>query len=134
MKNKLLMGAVAMTAALLLLPAAAASAAGSFGHKPWHHGGGQPNPGSAVVSLEQSPYGPVLVVGGAGAGYYPSDPTASPPTPAGYNYPAGSSLYYLTSDATAYGRGSVRDPYQSPCTVAAGCTARPRRTPASGRH
>jgi hypothetical protein len=42
-----------------------------------------------VVSLESSPYGPVLVVGGAGAGYDPSSPNADPQ---GYLYPAGSSL------------------------------------------
>jgi predicted lipoprotein with Yx(FWY)xxD motif len=47
-----------------------------------------------VVSIESSPYGPVLVVGGAGAGLVPATST----TPAAYNFPAGSSLYFATID------------------------------------
>lgn len=89
MRNKWILGVVALTAALLLLPAAAASASGSFWHHPvWHSG----LPGTAVVSVEQGPYGPVLVVGGAGAGYIPGT---------GYAYPAGSSLY-LRDDRSAH--------------------------------
>lgn len=40
-----------------------------FIHHPFRHGGAHPSPGAAVVSVESGPYGPVLVVGGAGAGY-----------------------------------------------------------------
>jgi predicted lipoprotein with Yx(FWY)xxD motif len=105
MRNKWILGAVAMTAALLLLPAAAASADG-FRH-PWHHGGGQPNPGTAVVSVEQGQYGPVLAVGGAGADYVPGY---------GYAYPTGSSLYYATIDPSTYG-SSWSHEYQPGCTT-----------------
>ena len=99
-----------MTAALLLLPAAAASASGGFWHHPGRHGGGLP--GAAVVSVEQGQYGPVLVVGGAGAGYIPATST----TPASYAYPAGSSLYYPTIDPSTYG-SSWFHPYQPGCTT-----------------
>ena len=91
--------------ALLILPATAASAGGiHFGpgflrhHPPGRgHHGPPPSSGQAVVSLESSPYGPVLVVGGAGAAYHPATGT----TPAGYAYPAGSSLYFATVDPPA---------------------------------
>ncbi len=104
MRNKWILGVVALTAALLLLPAAAASASGSFWHHPARHSG---LPGTAVVSVEQGPYGPVLVVGGAGAGYIPGT---------GYAYPAGSSLYYATIDPPTYGSSSFH-PYQPGCTT-----------------
>ena len=86
------MGAIATIVALLALPATA-SAAG-FMHHPFRHGGGRPTPGAAIVSLESGPYGPVLVVGGAGAGYMPATST----TAAGYLFPAGTSLYEPTID------------------------------------
>ncbi len=105
MRNKLLMGAVAMTAALLLLPAAAASA-DAF-HHPYRHGGARPTPGSAVVSVESGPYGPVLVVGGAGAGYVPGS---------GYEFPAGTSLYFATIDPTTVSASSSHE-YQAGCTT-----------------
>jgi len=109
MRSRWIIGGVAMIVALLLLPAAAASAADGFGH-PWRHGGGRPTPGSAVVSVESGPYGPVLVVGGAGAGYVPATTT----TPASYLYPAGSSLYFATIDPPTYG-SSWSHEYQSGC-------------------
>ncbi|MGA2474121.1 MAG: hypothetical protein ABSG39_11590, partial [Acidimicrobiales bacterium] len=109
MRNKWILGAVAMTAALLLLPAAAASADG-FWHHPGRHSGGLP--GAAVVSVEQGQYGPVLVVGGAGAGYVP----ASGGTPASYLYPTGSSLYFATIDPSTYG-SSWFHAYQPGCTT-----------------
>jgi predicted lipoprotein with Yx(FWY)xxD motif len=111
-RNRWIMGAVATIVTLLLLPAAAASASASaFGH-PWHHGGGRPTPGSAVVSLENSPYGKVLVVGGAGAGYVGVSSTA----PAGYLYPAGTSLYSPTIDPPTYGASFFHE-YQAGCTT-----------------
>ncbi len=110
MRNKLIMGAVAMAAALLLLPAAAASA-DAF-HHPFRHGGVRPVPGTAVVSVEQGQYGPVLVVGGAGAGYIPATST----TAASYAYPAGSSLYYATIDPSTYGSSFFHE-YQAGCTT-----------------
>jgi predicted lipoprotein with Yx(FWY)xxD motif len=64
--------------------------------------------GSAIVDMEQSPYGPVLVVGGAGAGYTP----ATPSTPAGYAYPAGTSLYVPSIDPTV-----ETLPYQAGCNT-----------------
>ena len=104
MRSKWILGAVAMTAALLLFPAVAASASG-FWHHPGRHGGGQP--GGAVVSVEQGPYGPVLTGGGAGAGYVPGS---------GYQYPAGSSLYYATVDPSTDG-SSWFHAYQPGCTT-----------------
>ena len=53
--------------------------------RPYTGGTAGANPGAAVVSVENGPYGPVLVVGGAGAGYVP----ATSSTPASYLYPAG---------------------------------------------
>jgi predicted lipoprotein with Yx(FWY)xxD motif len=64
---------------------------------------------AAVVSIEQGPYGPVLVVGGDGAGYVP----AEPPTPAHYIFPAGSALYFPTVDPPAFDR----TPYRAGCTT-----------------
>src|SRR6202012_2746757 len=103
-------GAVATIVALLALPSAA-SATG-FGHHPLRHGGGRPTPGAAVVSLESGPYGPVLVVGGAGAGYMPATTT----TPAGYLFPAGTSLYEPTIDPPTYGSSFFHE-YQAGCTT-----------------
>src|ERR1039458_2112000 len=93
-KVKLAFGIGAALLLLLVAPATAAYASNGpggfgpgFGHKGSHgHGGPGSDRGGTVVALESSPYGPVLVVGGAGAGYVPADPTATPPTPAGYNY------------------------------------------------
>jgi predicted lipoprotein with Yx(FWY)xxD motif len=110
MKSRWIIGAVATIVALLLLPGAAASA-GGFDH-PGLHGGGRPTPGSAVVSVEDGAYGPVLVVGGAGAGYVPATSTA----PGSYLYPAGSSLYFATIDPPAYG-ASWSHEYQSGCGI-----------------
>ena len=70
---------------------------------------------AAVVALESSPYGPVLVVGGAGAGLVPGNPGAKPPTPASYIYPAGSSLYFATIDPRA--PKGVGAPYTPGCTT-----------------
>jgi predicted lipoprotein with Yx(FWY)xxD motif len=68
---------------------------------------------AAIVSLESSPYGPVLVVGGPGAGVVPGNPGASAPTPPTYVFPAGSSLYIPTIDPPApKGFGA---PYQAGC-------------------
>jgi predicted lipoprotein with Yx(FWY)xxD motif len=89
-------GALFLTLLLFPVTAATADGDGSFGHHEHH---GFETPGSAVVDLENGPYGPVLVVGGAGAGYIP--PTST--TPASYAYPAGSSLYLATVDPSTYG-------------------------------
>lgn len=67
------------------------------------------DPNTAVVSVESSPYGPVLVVGGQGAGYIPGSGT-----PGSFAYPPGSTLYYPTIDPRAF--GSFFDP---------GCTTVP---------
>jgi hypothetical protein len=119
-KLKVLFGLCATVLLVLLAPGSSAFAStgpGCFGHKNWqgHSNPGGRDHGSAVVALESSPYGPVLVVGGAGAGYVPADPSANPPTPAGYNYPAGSSLYFLTSDPPTYGQGWGHTGYQAAC-------------------
>jgi len=114
MLKRVLIGAGAALLALILLPITAASADGArwgaFGDPGRHFG--HPTPGSAVVNIESSPAGPVLVVGGAGAGYIPATST----TPAGYAYPAGSSLYFATIDPLAYGSSFFR-PYQAGCTA-----------------
>src|SRR5580658_3082807 len=112
MRYKWMVGAIAMVMALFLLPAAGASASGRFGH-PGRHLGGHPTPGSAVVDVENGQYGPVLVVGGAGAGYVPP----SDGTPASYIFPAGTSLYYATVDPPTYG-ASLFHQYQPGCTTA----------------
>jgi predicted lipoprotein with Yx(FWY)xxD motif len=117
-KSKILFGAGVVLLVLLGATAAYASnGPGTSFHKTWrgHHSPGTRDRGSAVVALESSPYGPVLVVGGAGAGYVPADPTANPPTPASYNYPTGSSLYFLTSDPPTYGQGWGHAGYQAAC-------------------
>jgi predicted lipoprotein with Yx(FWY)xxD motif len=111
--KKVLVGAGAVFLALLLLPMTAASADGGFnGGFFGHHGRyGFPTRGSAVVDLENSPYGPVLVVGGVGAGYTPATST----TPASYAYPAGSSLYIASIDPSTYGGAAFG--YQPGCTT-----------------
>lgn len=108
MRSRWIMGAVATIVALLALPAAAS--ASGFVHHPYRHGGGHPTPGAAVVSLESGPYGPVLVVGGAGAGYMPATSTA----PASYLFPAGTSLYTPTIDPPTYGASFFHE-YQPGC-------------------
>ena len=114
MLKRVIIGAGAALLALILLPITAASADGAgwgaFGHTGRHFG--HPSPGSAVVNIEYSPAGPVLVVGGAGAGYIPATST----TPATYAYPAGSSLYLATIDPSTYG-SSFFHPYQPGCTT-----------------
>jgi predicted lipoprotein with Yx(FWY)xxD motif len=110
MRTKWIMGAVATIVALLALPSAA-SAAG-FMHHPFRHGGGWPTSGAAVVSVESGPYGPVLVVGGAGAGYVPPSST----TAASYLFPAGTSLYEPTIDPPTYGASFFHE-YQAGCTT-----------------
>jgi predicted lipoprotein with Yx(FWY)xxD motif len=110
-RRTLVIGAGVAALALMLLPMAAAADDGGFFHHPGH-GFGHPTPGSAVVSMENGMYGPVLVVGGAGAGYIP----ASGGNPAAYAYPAGSSLYYPTIDPLTYG-ASFFHQYQPGCTT-----------------
>jgi predicted lipoprotein with Yx(FWY)xxD motif len=46
----------------------------------------------------------------------PADPTTTPPTPAGYNYPTGSSLYFATIDPPAHEQGFGHR-YQAGCTT-----------------
>ena len=115
-KLKLVIGFGAALVLLMTGPATAAHASvGSGGPGQTHTAGSSPDQHQAVVSLEQSPYGPVLVVGGLGAGYHPADPSTKPPTPAGYNFPPGSSLYFLSSDPLTDGQGT----YQPACTTIA---------------
>jgi predicted lipoprotein with Yx(FWY)xxD motif len=109
-------GTVLATMVLMIAPATFASASpGGFGH---HNGRGDGHSGSdrgaAVVSLESSPYGPVLVVGGAGAGYDPSSQYADPQ---GYLYPAGSSLYAPSIDPPAIVQGFFGLPYVAGCNA-----------------
>lgn len=110
--KKVLIGAGAAFLALLLLPMTAASADGGFnGGFFGHHGRhGFQSRNAAVVDLENSSYGPVLVVGGAGAGYIPATST----TPASYAYPAGSSLYMASIDPPTYGASWFNE-YQPGC-------------------
>jgi len=72
------------------------------------------------VSLEPSPYGPVLVVGGAGAGYDPSSPNADPQ---GYLYPAGSSLYAPSIDPPAFFQGLFGLKYVAGCDATTEATS-----------
>jgi predicted lipoprotein with Yx(FWY)xxD motif len=113
-RRKLLIGAGAAALALVLLPITAAAANGVGWGALGHHGRhfGHPAPGGAVVNIENGPNGPVLVVGGAGAGYMPG--TSS--TQASYAYPAGSSLYFATVDPTTYGASPFHQ-YQAGCTT-----------------
>lgn len=106
-----IVAALAAALGALLVPASAGASGSAFGH-PWRHPGIHPTPGSAVVSLETGPYGPVLVVGGKGAGYVGVSTT----TPSGYQYPAGTSLYTPTVDPPTYG-ASFFHGYQPGCTT-----------------
>ncbi len=110
MRRTWFVGAVAAIVALLALPSAA-SATG-FGHHPLRHFGGRPTPGAAVVSLESGPYGPVLVVGGAGAGSVAATSTS----PASTLFPAGTSLYEATVDPPTYGTAFFHG-YRAGCTT-----------------
>jgi hypothetical protein len=92
MRAKMLIGA-SVAVLGLLLPAVAAAAAG---------GGAAVDPNRATVTLADSPYGKIIVVGGAGAGYVAASASASASTPAHYLYPAGSSLYVATIDPPTY--------------------------------
>ena len=109
MTSKWVLGTIATFLTLLLVPAAASASV--FGH-PYRHPGGRPTPGSAVVSLANGPYGPVLTVGGAGAGYVGVSST----TPTGYAFPAGTSLYFATVDPSTYGASFFHE-YQAGCTT-----------------
>ncbi len=105
-RRKLVIGAGVAILAVMLLPAVAASAGGwGYGHLGRHLG--RPIPGTAVVEVQNGPYGPVLAVGGAGASY---DPTTST------GYPPGSDLYFATVDPPTYG-SSFGHPYQAGCTT-----------------
>jgi predicted lipoprotein with Yx(FWY)xxD motif len=108
LKNVMAIGAGAFVSALLILPATASAS----GPSPAVSSGGQTDPNAAVVNLENGPYGPVLVVGGAGAGFVP----ATPKKPAHYRFPAGSSLYFATIDPFA-GGSSKHNPYQPGCGI-----------------
>ena len=113
---RLAVGTVSAMLLLVFIPATGASASpGRFGHQHWH-GDGHPgsNRGAAVVSLESSPYGSVLVVGGVGAGYDPSSPYADPQ---GYLYPPGSSLYSPSIDPPAFVQGLFGLPYVAGCNA-----------------
>jgi predicted lipoprotein with Yx(FWY)xxD motif len=110
--------ACAVAVIVAFAPAGADASSGSaFGHHHWrgdghghHHGSG------SVVSVESSPYGEVLVVGGNGAGYDPTSPAADP---AGYLYPPGSSLYSPSIDPPAFGRS----PYVAGCDATTQATS-----------
>lgn len=116
---KVAIGAGAAALVLMLVPGAAfaSTGGGAFGHSR-SRGDGRPfgQPGT-VVSLESSPYGSVLVVGGNGAGYDPSSPNADPQ---GYLYPPGSSLYSATIDPPAFGFGL---PYVAGCNATTEATS-----------
>jgi predicted lipoprotein with Yx(FWY)xxD motif len=99
----------ALKSAALLLVVLAATTGTAFAKPPPADGA------TAVVSVESGPYGPVLVVGGVGAGYV----GVSTSTPTGYLFPAGSALYYPTIDPPAFGLGfGFPFPYQAGCTTA----------------
>jgi predicted lipoprotein with Yx(FWY)xxD motif len=85
--------ALGIGGALLMLTVGSATSA--YAYRSTTSGAGAP-----VVSVESGPYGPVLVVGGTGAG----------------PYPAGSSLYYPTIDPPAF-RFWFGGPYQAGCTT-----------------
>jgi predicted lipoprotein with Yx(FWY)xxD motif len=102
MRTKLLIGAAALVAAMAL-PAVTATAAGASGTSP--------DPNQATVMLAKSPYGQILVVGGAGAGYIPATQT----TPAHYIFPTGTSLYSPSIDPPTYKASG--QPYKAGCTT-----------------
>jgi hypothetical protein len=101
---KVAIGVLAAALAPILAPAAAfaSTAASGFGRGHLRGDGRRFAQQGTVVSLESSPYGPVLVVGGNGAGYDPSSPNADAQ---GYLFPPGSSLYSPTIDPPAVGFG-----------------------------
>lgn len=111
---KLAAGIVIATLILMSAPVTIASASpAGFGNHDGDEGVGL-NRGPAIVSLESSPYGPVLVVGGVGAGY---DPTAPNADSEGYLYPAGSSLYSASIDPPAIVEGVFGLPYVAGCNA-----------------
>lgn len=123
--SKIILGVGAALLLSVVAPATVSYASpGSLGHDAGsghkggdHHGRHGSDHGAAVVSIESSPNGPVLVVGGAGAGFVPATTT----TPAAYNFPAGSSLYFATIDRSTNdldGRS-----YQAGCTAVVDPTA-----------
>ena len=123
--SKIILGVGAALLLSVVAPATVSYASpGSLGHDAGsghkggdHHGRHGSDHGAAVVSIESSPNGPVLVVGGAGAGLVPA--TAS--TPAAYNFPAGSSLYFATIDRSTNDLDGHS--YQAGCTAVVDPTA-----------
>jgi predicted lipoprotein with Yx(FWY)xxD motif len=105
LKNVMAIGAGAVVSALIVLPGtASASTSGPGSAAP---SGGQSDPNAAVVNIENGPYGKVLVVGGAGAGFV----QATAKKPAHFLFPAGSSLYIASIDSFAGGH----NPKQPSC-------------------
>jgi len=96
MRTKLLIGVAALVASMML-PLAAATAAG---------GSPTPDYNQATVTVANSPYGPVLVVGGAGAG---CDSMGS------CVYPPGSTLYMATIDPPTYKQLPGQTNYTAGC-------------------
>lgn len=86
MKTKRRALGIGATILFLLASATAAAASNPNGQEGFSgkassgHGGGDFDKGATIVSLESSPYGPVLVVGGSGAGFVPANPSTTPPT------------------------------------------------------
>lgn len=101
MRTKLLIAAAALVAAMVL-PVATATVAGGTSSDPFQ----------ATVKVANSPYGPLLVVGGAGAGYLPATGTK----PARYVVPPGTSLYMATIDWPVKPGENYRD-YRPGCTT-----------------
>ena len=117
LKKVLAIGAGVVVSALFVLPGTASASAPApspgDGTRSAAPAGGQTDPNAAVVNLENGPYGQVLVVGGAGAGYK----AATAKKPAHYLFPAGSSLYLATIDPSTYG-SLWHQPYQPGCGIA----------------
>jgi predicted lipoprotein with Yx(FWY)xxD motif len=127
MKKLLVLGAAGALLALVVVSTAVAypnrpdrswggegsGGQGGSGSRGGHGHGHRPAGEGAVVSIEQGPYGPVLVVGGAGAGYVPAEGS----TPAHYIVPAGTSLYFPTVDPSTF-EPPFGHPYQAGCTTA----------------
>jgi len=110
--SKLAGATFALALGVLVIPATAYASGtpGGFPHQNWRGNGSSYGQGRAVVSVESGMYGPVLVVGGAGAGY---DPTSQLADPQGYLFPPGSSLYTPTIDPPAF--SLFGRPYQAGC-------------------
>jgi len=119
---KVAIGAFAATLTLMLTPAVAnaSTGLGPVGHGQWRGDGHGFGRNGTVVSLESSPYGPVLMVGGAGAGYDSSSPNADPQ---GYLYPAGSALYSPTIDPPAFLQGLFGLSYVAGCNTTTEATS-----------